>query len=214
MMNIALPRFRGRIPQLVAAVSVPAGIALVIAGPNGPKRLGLIVYAVSVGLSFSASAIYHRFEVRARAARWLRKLDHSMIYVLIAGSYTGFAAFTLSGWFRIALLSVVWVGASVGVAFKMFSTERFGKFGGAMYITLGWMAVLALPQLLGNMPPIPLALMIAGGLLYTGGAVILLRRRPDPWPKWVGYHEVWHGFVACASLCHFVALAQLASTVA
>jgi hemolysin III len=128
-----------------------------------------------------------------------------MIFFLIAGTYTAFGVLALSGVWRLAILAVVWLGTLVGIALRLVRIE-LGAIGGGLYIVLGWTAIVALPELLREVEMLPLLLIVAGGLLYTTGAVILLRRRPNPKPYVFGYHELWHSFVVIASLCHYVAI--------
>ena len=132
-----------------------------------------------------------------------------MIFVLIAGTYTPVSLLVLNGPWAIALLSVVWAGAITGVLLKQFGMERTRKITGAMYIVLGWVAVIAAPWFVTRMSAPVLSLIAAGGILYTVGAIIFARKRPDPNPAVFGYHEVWHVAVVAASLCHYVAILLL-----
>jgi hemolysin III len=136
----------------------------------------------------------------------MRSLDHSMIFLLIAGTYTAFGVLALSGLWRLAILAVVWAGAGVGIGLKLFRIHGLGPIGGALYIALGWTATVALPQVSKQVEPLPLLLIVAGGVLYTTGSVVLFLRRPNPSPLVFGYHEVWHSFVVLASLCHYAAI--------
>jgi hemolysin III len=200
------PRFRGRLHQGALLVAIPGGVALVAAARPGATRVAAAVYALSLVGLFASSSAYHRLRWSRRALRRMRSLDHAMIFFLIAGTYTAFGVLTLSGPWRVAILSVVWIGAVIGVALRLVRIDGLGLIGGALYIVLGWTAIVALPELLREVETLPLLLIVAGGLLYTTGAVILFRRRPDPKPYVFGYHELWHSFVVIASLCHYVAI--------
>lgn len=200
------PRFRGRLHQFAFFFSIPQGVALVAAGAGWLSRLTAGVYALSLSGLYGVSASYHRLKWSPRARQRMKRLDHSMIFVLIAGTYTPVAVLVLRGVWATALLAVVWAGAIFGIALKVFGMERTKKPGSALYIILGWVAVLAMPWIVTRVSIAALALIVAGGLLYTGGAIVLLRRRPDPNPYVFGYHEVWHSMVVAASLCHYAAI--------
>jgi hemolysin III len=205
----AKPRFRGRIHQVAFFVSIPAGVLLIILA-NGPAAIAVAtVYAVSLAAVFGSSAIYHRGQWTERARRWLKRLDHSMIYVLIAASYTPVAALVLGGTWEAVLLSLIWAGAVVGVTMKMVRPDGLSVLSGTLYIVLGWLAILALPQLVREMTTAELVLLLAGGLLYTAGAIVFATRRPDPSPTTFGYHEVWHSFMVAAAACHYAMILLL-----
>jgi hemolysin III len=190
-------------------VAVPAGAYLVVTAPSGWVRVAMVVYALSVIGLFGASAAYHRLQWSPRALRRIRIVDHSMIFLLIAGTHTALAALVLDGLLRAIVLPIVWIGALVGIVLKFVKIDGFSRVGGTLYIVLGWIGIVSLPQVLSGSKTLPLLLTIAGGLMYTGGAVVLLRRRPDPNPRVFGYHEVWHAFVVAASSCHYVAITML-----
>jgi hemolysin III len=132
-----------------------------------------------------------------------------MIFLLIAGTYTPFSLLVLDGVWAAVLLVAVWAGALFGIGVKLVGIEKMRKLGGALYIILGWLAVLAAPKFVTRLSLAVLTLIVAGGLLYTLGAIVLLRRRPDPNPAVFGYHEIWHVMVVAASLCHYVAIMLL-----
>src|SRR5918996_2130948 len=185
------PAWRGRLHQVAFLVSVPAGVALVAAAGTALARVGTLIYAVSLSGMYAASAAFHRIDWEPRARRWMRRLDHSMIYMLIAGTYTPFSLLVLEGSWSVVVLSVVWTGALFGIVWKL-STSRLPALGAALYIVLGWVAIVALPAIVGRLSVVQIVLLFTGGILYTAGSVILLRRRPDPNPTVFGYHEVWH----------------------
>jgi hemolysin III len=194
---------RGRIHQVAFFVSVPAGIALVVLADGAAAIAVAVIYAMSLSGVFGASAAYHRGAWSPEARRWMRRLDHSMIFVLIAGSYTPVAVLALDGPWEVVLLSLAWAGAAIGVAMKIALPEGLSATTGFLYIALGWMAAVAAPQLIRGLSLPALVLLVTGGLLYTAGAIVFATKRPDPSPAVFGYHEVWHAFMAAASACHF-----------
>jgi hemolysin III len=200
------PRYRGRIHQFASFVSVPAAILLVVLSPGLPAHLASIVYGLTLVNMFSTSAIYHRRTWTDKGRRRIQALDHSAIYLLIAGTYTPLAVLALHGWLRPAMLIAVWSGAAVMVFLKQTFPGRFVGLSGAMYIVLGWAAVAGVAQFVHSLSPAALTLVVAGGLLYTGGALVLNRRWPNPDPLVFGYHEVWHVFMTSAATCHYVAI--------
>jgi len=203
------PRFRGRIHQVAFFVSIPAGVLLILLA-NGPAAIAVAsVYAVSLAGVFGSSAVYHRGQWTERARRWMKRLDHSLIFVLIAASYTPVAALVLGGPWKVVLLSVIWTGAIVGITMKMARPDGLSIPTAALYMVLGWLAIVALPQLVREMTPAELILLVTGGLLYTAGAIVFASRRPDPWPSTFGYHEVWHSFMVAAAACHYTMILLL-----
>jgi hemolysin III len=209
---IPKPLLRGRLHQLALLLAVPAGVRLVIIARSGSARAAMIIYALSLVGLFGTSAAYHRLKWSPRSSRILRSLDHSMIFVLIAGTYTAFADLVLTGLWQVLVLVVVWTGALAGITLKLINIDRFSFAGGTLYIALGWIGIAALPPMLSNAEILPLVLTLAGGLMYTFGTLVLLRRRPDPNPRVFGYHEVWHTVVIAASACHYVAITLLIPT--
>lgn len=200
----AKPRLRGRIHEVAFVASLPAGVALVALAPTTTARVVALVYALSLSAVFGSSAAYHRGTWSTDALRRMKRLDHSMIYVLIAGSYTPVTVLVLDGAWSVVLLSAVWVGALVGIALKLARIDGLRAVTATLYVVLGWLAVLALPQLVRELPAAGVALMLVGGVLYTGGAIVLALRRPDPDPAVFGYHEVWHALMTAAAACHWV----------
>jgi hemolysin III len=200
------PRWRGRIHQVAFFCSIPLGVALVVVARGATARLGAVVYALTLAGMFGVSAAYHRRTWGSKALLRMKRLDHSMIYLLIAGTYTPLALIVLHGPWRFFLLGGAWAGALFGVALKVIRIDRFQVLGGVLYILLGWVAVVAAPQFVRGMPVSALTLIVVGGVLYTVGALILNRKRPNPNPRVFGYHEVWHSFMVSGSLCHYVAI--------
>lgn len=206
------PRFRGRFHQVAFFVSIPAGVTLIALAGGAAARVAAIIFAVSVTGLYGVSAAYHRRSWSIGGERIMKHLDHSMIFVLIAGSYTPIALLALQPAWGVTMLVLAWTGAAIGVLVTVLRLERWHGVGFVMYLALGWLAVIAAPQLVSSLSRVELALLIAGGVLYTGGAVILARNRPDPRPDVFGYHEVWHTFVIGAGACHFALVMLLVRT--
>jgi hemolysin III len=208
------PRLRGRLHQVAFLASVPAGAALVVAARSGRARLATLVYVVSLAAMFASSAALHRRHWSPRAWRWMDRLDRAMIYVLIAGSYTPVILLALHPGWRAPYLAAVWAGAAVGIVLVLLRTASpvVGLVRMILYLGLGWTSVALLPQLAGSLGLGRVALALAGGLFYTVGVVVLVRRRPDPNPLVFGYHEVWHAFTLAAVACHFAFIWLLATS--
>ena len=206
------PLFRGRLHQLMVFVAIPAGILLVSQAKTGSARIAVSVYALSLIALFGTSAAYHRGNWSPRALRRMRSLDHSMIFFLIAGTGTAFGVLVLSGWMRVTFLVTLWIGATMGIVFKLVKIEGFARLGGVLYMVLGWIGIATVPQAIQSSEVVPLVLIAVGGLMYTIGAVIFYRRRPDPKPLVFGYHEIWHSFVVAASACQYTAITMLVRT--
>ena len=209
--ELVKPRLRGVSHQWAFFVALVAGIVLVIAAPSGRATLAAGIYAVSVAAMFGASALYHRIDWRSLSARrWMRRLDHSMIYLLIAGTYTPFALLVLDGGLARAVLIAVWGGAVLGIGLKLLWPDTPKWLTAAVYVTLGWVAIIAFPQLASELGPVGMGLVAGGGILYTAGAVVYALRRPDPSPAVFGYHEIFHVLVIAAAVLQFVAVAAYA----
>lgn len=200
---------RGRIHQAAFFISLPAGAWLVLLVADGIReRVAASVFALSLAGVFAASAGYHRGSWSGPALQRMKRLDHSMIFLLIAGSYTPFCLLVLSRTWGSALLTIVWAGAAVGIGVKVLgNVNGLHWLSGFLYITLGWAVVFAMPQMVRGLSATSTALVVAGGLLYTLGAIVLASKRPDPSPAVFGYHEIWHVMGVGAGLCHYAAIA-------
>ena len=207
--NLPKPRLRGRLHQVAFFVSIPAGIALVALAQASEARVAAMIFAATMTALYGVSASYHRRDWSARAHRVMKHLDHSMIFVFIAGTYTPVTLLALHPAWGITLLILAWSGAAVGVLVTALRLERWHALGFVMYLVLGWLGAIAAPQLAHSLSRVELALLVVGGLLYTVGAVVLARKRPDPHPTVFGYHEVWHTFVVTANVCHFLLILLL-----
>jgi hemolysin III len=190
----------------VSAVLAVVGLAvlLIYSPPNGWARLALLAYGLSLVLQFVASAVYHLVKTTPERTLFLRKLDHTAIFLLIAGTYTPVCVLVLSGAWRWGLLAVIWTLAAVGIYFKLAFMRAPRWLSVVIYMAMGWVGVVGIGQLLAALSPEALGWLAAGGLLYSIGAVIYATRRPDFFPGVFGFHEVWHLFVSAASAAHFV----------
>jgi hemolysin III len=198
------------IHQYAFFVALVLGGALVVLAPGGRERVAAAIYAASVAGLLGTSALYHRRNWTVRARMWMRRLDHSMIFVLIAGTYTPFALLVLHGTLARTILVVVWAGALGGTILNVFWVRAPKAVTAAVYIALGWVAIAALPQMAREMGALGVGLIVFGGVLYTAGAVIYALRRPNPVPGVFGYHEVFHALVVAAAAAHFAAVAAYA----
>ncbi|WP_447005630.1 PAQR family membrane homeostasis protein TrhA [Saccharothrix isguenensis] len=204
------PRLRGWLHLWSFVVSVATGatlIALAAATVSAKAALATSVYGATVLGLFGVSALYHRVNwVSVRARTWMKRLDHSMIFVFIAGTYTPFALLAMDPGTGNVVLLVVWAGALGGVTLKLAWPHAPRWLGVPIYIALGWVAVFVLPDLLHHVGVAALVLLLVGGLLYTVGAVFYATRWPNPWPAVFGYHEFFHAATVLAALCHYIAI--------
>jgi hemolysin III len=190
---------------------MPAGVILVVLAAGAMARIAVAVYAVSLAAVFGTSATYHRLVRSPTAKRRLQRLDHSMIYLLIAGTYTPLCVLAFPPAWGIPVLTAVWGGAFLGVIVKGAGITCLVGAANALYIVLGWAAVVALPVVVTSIPPCGFALMLIGGIAYTAGAIVFLRRSPDPRPDVFGFHEVWHACTVIGAVSHFAMVWLIAS---
>ena len=195
------PRLRGWLHSVAFWASLPGLAALVHAASNTSALVAAWVFGCSTGALYLASSAYHVLARGPRARRILQRVDHSMIFVLIAGSFTPVALLAMHGPWRWVLLGAVWGVALAGIALKCIALERFPRLGGGLYIALGWAGVVAAPALLHR--PLIALLLGLGGIVYTVGAALFAAGRPRLSPRWFGYHEVWHTFVVAAGALMF-----------
>lgn len=192
---------------VLAGAAGAALIALAASTVSGRAAAGTSIYVATVLGLFGVSALYHRKTWRSVGARtWMRRLDHSMIFLFIAGTYTPLAMLAMQPTTGALVLAIVWGGALGGVALKLAWPNGPRWVGVPVYVALGWVAVFVLPDLLANAGVSVLVLLVVGGLLYTGGALFYAMRKPDPWPRTFGYHEFFHSAVSLAAICHHVAI--------
>lgn len=207
--GLVKPLLRGRLHLGALLVAVPAVIVLIVVARGATATTSAAVYGTTLVALFAISSAYHRFDPQSRWCLVLRRLDHAMIYLLIAGSYTPFAAVAIGGKLGVALIATVWSLALLGVALKLRWFDRTHGVGSALYIGIGWLAIVAAPAMIHRVSGISLTLVVLGGIAYTGGAIILGTRRPDPFPRVFGYHEVWHALTIAAAALHYVAIASV-----
>jgi hemolysin III len=201
------PRLRGVWHQWAFVVALPLGIVLVSAADSGRERAAAAVFGTSVILMFGASALYHRVTWTPSRRLWMRRLDHAGIFGLIAGTYTPFGLLVLQGFWRAVVLTVVWGGAAIAFALKLFWPSGPKWISALVGVGLGWTGVAAFPQLVEGAGLSAPLLALAGGLCYTLGAAIYVLKRPNPVPSVFGYHEVFHAAVVAAVALQYAAVA-------
>lgn len=202
------PLLRGRIHQAAFFTAIPAGIILVLLARTDRARIATLVFGLSLMAQLGVSAAYHVGDWGDAGTVRMRRLDHSTIFVLIAGSYTPLCLLVLHGATGVAVLSVVWAGAVLGIGTKLYRVDLH-VLSGFMYLGLGWVAVSSFPSTMRGLGSWSTVLLVAGGLLYSLGALVLALHRPDPWPKTFGYHEVWHSMTVAAATCHYVVILRV-----
>ena len=207
MEALEIPRLRGLTHAYAFWAALVAACALITLTPGGSARVAASVYGIGLCALFGGSGLYHRWRWHPRWRPLLRRVDHSTIFLFIAASYTPVGMLVLSGTVQWVVLVTVWTGAAAGVTLSIAWINAPRAICAACYVALGWVAVVALPQLSEQLPVIALVLIGAGGVLYTIGAVIFALGRPNPWPLVFGFHEIFHVFVILAAIVHFVAMA-------
>jgi hemolysin III len=202
------PRHRGLIHLYAFLVSLPALPVLLLASPTRRAALAATIYGFSVTALFGVSALFHRVTWSLRARRWMGRLDHAMINVLIAGTFTPIGLLVLSGRLATISLTLVWAGALAGTVIHVFWIDDTPKWlSAALYVVLGWSAMAAMPDLASHVGWGATALLALGGALYSAGAAVYVFRRPDPAPEVFGYHEVFHSLVVAAAVSHYAMVA-------
>ncbi len=205
------PKLRGVSHEWAFFLSLGFGVALIILAETPKATLAVAIYAISLSALFGTSALYHRVNwSRPQVRQWMRRLDHSMIFFLIAGTYTPFALLVLDGTLAMAILAVVWIGAIAGAIVEMIWIDHPKWASALIYLSLGWVAVATFPELWSAMGIGGALLVAVGGLLYTAGAVVYAVQRPNPSPAVFGYHEIFHLLVIAAAIAHFSAVAFFA----
>jgi hemolysin III len=192
------PRLRGVFHLYAFFVSLVLGSLLISVAPSGRAQVAAAVFAATVAVMFGASALHHRVTWQPRGYRWSRRIDHAGVYLAIAGTYTPFGLLVLHGAWRIAVLTVVWAGATAAIVLKFAWVDAPKWLAAAIAIALGWVAVIVFPQLIDGVGWSGTSLVLAGGLLYTLGGLAYALRRPNPLPGVFGYHEVFHLLVVVA----------------
>ena len=201
------PRLRGKLHAWAFPGAVALAVALIWSAPDGVPTLAAAVFGACVAIMLGTSALYHRVLWPHRARRMMRRADHAAIYLLIAGTYTPYGLLVLEGGWRWTVLAIAWCGAAAAIVQKFVWVDAPTWIAAAIGIGLGWIGVIAFPEIVRDTGITGSMLLIAGGCLYTVGAVIYALKRPDPVPRVFGYHELFHALVVGAALCQYAAIA-------
>jgi hemolysin III len=203
----AIPRLRGLFHQYAFFAAAAAGVALVALAEGARARIACAIYAAALAAMFGASALYHRVPWRSMRARaWARRIDHSMIFVFIAGSYTPFALLAFTGVVPAVVLACAWGGAALGIVLNLSWIDAPKWVTAPVYLLVGWVGVIAAPQIFTELHIASAVLIVVGGVLYTLGALAYSTHWPDPFPATFGFHEVFHVLVVAAAVSQFVAV--------
>jgi hemolysin III len=206
----AVPRLRGLLHAAAFPAVITAGVVLITFAPTQPGRLCATIYSLACMALFGVSAAYHRSPLGSRRRGMLARLDHVSILLLIAGTYTPLTVLALRGWTRISMLAIIWAAATAGILIRLVWRRTWRPAPRwlitSLFIALGWAAVLVLPQLLHGAGAAVLVLVLAGGVLYSLGAVVYALKQPDPSPQWFGFHEVFHAITIVAYLTQYAAV--------
>ncbi len=203
------PSWRGRMHTWAFAAAVPSGALLIAAADRPAAKIAAAIYATTLVLVFGTSAAYHRLTRTERARSFMQRLDHSMIYLLIAGTYVPLCVVVLPPIWGIPVLVVVTAMAALGMSLKLVAFNRLQRVSYGLYPVMGWVVIAVVPALARHLSAVELALLLAGGVAYLIGTPVLLRRRPDPWPSRFGYHEIWHLMTVIAAGLHFAAVSAV-----
>ncbi|THG36207.1 hemolysin III family protein [Glaciibacter flavus] len=212
------PTWRGWIHAGTFPVAIAAGIVLICLADGAPAKWSSAVFMATSLLLFGNSALYHRFNWKPRTKIVLKRIDHANIFLLIAGTYTPLAVCALPAEKGVLLLSLVWAGALLGIGFRVFWIHAPRWLYVPLYLALGWAAIMYIVDLLDANVAM-MVLVLVGGLLYTGGAIVYALKKPNPWPGRFGFHEIFHTCTLFAFLCHWTAcllivIAPIASSLA
>ena len=206
MLDEVKPKLRGWLHAATAPLTLAAGVVLIVLSPDAATRTGSAIFAASALVLFTVSAVYHRGTWSPKVWGFLRRFDHANIFLLIAGSYTPFTLLLLEGRDRTVLLTVVWVGAALGILFRILWAGAPRWLYTPIYIGLGWAAIFYFGDFVENAGVAVLTLMVVGGGLYTLGGLVYGLKRPDPSPTWFGFHEVFHSLTIAAFVTHYVGI--------
>jgi hemolysin III len=204
--ELIVPRLRGVSHMVAFGLAVIAAAVIIVVAPGGRATVAVAIYGAGLAALFGGSALYHRWPGPARFKPILQRLDRSTIFVFIAASYTPIALVALHGPLSVVILALAWTGAAGGVAFSTGWVNAPAPARAGCYLALGWLAVIALPQLIHELSVVPLVLLGVGGILYTAGAIIYARQRPNPWPRTFGFHEIFHALVIAAAAIQYTAV--------
>ncbi len=197
--------------HLAGFFAAVVGVVLIVraAAHDAPKATAMAIYGTSLALLFFASAAYHFFNLGPRGNRWLRHFDHASIFLLIAGSYVPPLLVLLGGAWRISMLLVVGGLALCGIVFQLTWLDAPRALTTALYLALGWIVIIPAPLILPQLDGVQLATLLGGGIAYSVGGLVYALKRPDPWPTWFGFHEIWHLFVLAGAGAHFAFMVTL-----
>jgi hemolysin III len=201
------PRLRGVFHQWAFVLAIPLGILLVLEAGTTRARVAAAVFAISVVTMFGASALYHRPNWTPSRRAWLRRLDHAGIYCLIAGTYTPVGLLVLHGAWQTVVLAIVWSGSASAIFIRLFWITAPKWVSAVVAILLGWVGVVALPEVVAGAGLACMLLILAGGIAYSVGAVVYALKRPDPFPTVFGYHEIFHLLIVVAVALQYSAIA-------
>ena len=201
------PLLRGLLHAYAFWAALLAGAVLVALAPDATARVAALVYGIGLCALFAASGLYHRWRWSPRWKPLMRRVDHSAIYLFIAATSTPIALLVLEGTVQVVVLASVWTGAALGIAFTLAWIDAPRLLVAGTYLAVGWAGAIAVPQLLTEVGVAAFVLFLVGGVLYSAGATIYAARRPDPWPRTFGFHELFHLLVIAAALVHFIAMA-------
>jgi hemolysin III len=207
--DIGKPRMRGMLHLYGFFVAVVSGIvlcALALARPGVAPIISCGIYSLTVCAMFGVSAAYHRRVWTERGYLVMKRLDHTMIFIFIAGTYTPLSVLLLPSGTATVILAIVWGGGILGAVMKVIWPTAPRWLGAPIYIALGWVAVAVVPGLLDHGGAVVVVLLFVGGAFYSAGAIIYALRKPNPWPAHFGHHEIFHAFTLIAALCHHVAI--------
>jgi len=201
------PRLRGVFHEWAFFASLGAAALLLVLAGSAREAVASSIYVAALAALFGVSALYHRVTWSPPVRQWMRRLDHSTIFVFIAGTYTPFALLTVGGWLSWTVLTVVWAGAAAGMLLSLAWIGAPKWLAAGVYLALGWVGVLAAPQFFSGAGVAAATLVAIGGVLYTAGAIAYATKRPNRWPATFGYHELFHILVVIAAALQFVAVA-------
>lgn len=204
---LARPLLRGVLHQVAFSASLVVGTLLIVGADGVRRHVAAAVFAGAVATCFGLSALYHRITWTPRLRLWMRRADHAGVYLLIAGTYTPICLLVLAGTWRWVVASVVWAGAGAAAVLKFVWVAAPKWLAAVIGIALGWTGVAVLPQIATRLDPAAVALLGGGGIVYTAGAIVYARRRPNPLPTIFGYHELFHLLTLVAVSCQYVAIA-------
>lgn len=205
--HAGIPLLRGVLHQYAFFLALAAGIALVAAAPSGRGVVAAAVFAATIACMFAVSALFHRVPWTPRSHAWMGRIDHAAIYLVIAGGYTAYGLIALTGVWRITVFAIVWSGVLAAIVLRFAWWSAPGWLTAVIGVSLGWVSLAIVPRVIEVAGVGGFLLLLAGGVFYTAGSVVYIRRRPNPWPRIFGYHELFHALVVVAVLCHYASVA-------